>query len=385
MTSQLVTAQTKRTTSRIGACLQRLRLLHPATQLPSMLDWQRPWRGPKMILSRRILGTSGVPICRSGPGAPYGRTTAPAAIRETTFPMIMRGLAPTGGTKTAWRACRTSGISCASVALWNGVDSILKERMFGLTGPQGNHGEDVKEYWWYLDALRSHTWLRWRYHYPQAAFPYQQLLDKNSYPRRNRNDSEFELLDTGVFDDGRYWVVEVAYAKASATEILAKITIENKGPDEATLSVLPTLWFRNTWRYSGAEPPELREESDAILVQHPHLSGYRLDAAPTLDGTSPKALFCDNETNTARLFGAAPITTNPKDGINDHVISGADTVNPEQRGTKACWWYPLTVPAKGTSELRRRLHRPESTSATSHWSVSHPRGAVGLIEPDTGR
>ena len=139
---------------------------------------------------------------------------------------------------------------CLGLALWNGADPILKERMFGLTGPQGNHGEDVKDYWWYLDALPSHAWLRWRYHYPQAAFPYQRLVEENA--RRSRDEPEFELLDTGVFDENRYWSVDVAYAKASPTEVLARITIENHAAEEATLSVLPTLWFRNTWRVSGA-------------------------------------------------------------------------------------------------------------------------------------
>ena len=142
---------------------------------------------------------------------------------------------------------------CLALALWNGVDPILKERMFGLTGPQGNHGEDVKEYWWYLDGLPSHAWLRWRYHYPQAPFPYQQLIDENA--RRFRNEPEYELIDTGVFDHGRYWAVDVAYATASPAEILAKITIGNYAPDEATLSVVPTLWFHNTWRISGGQVP----------------------------------------------------------------------------------------------------------------------------------
>jgi hypothetical protein len=135
---------------------------------------------------------------------------------------------------------------CLGLSLWNGVDPILKERMFGLTGPQGNHGEDVKEYWWYLEGLPSHSLLRWRYHYPQAPFPYQDLIEENA--RRGREDFEYELLDTGVFDDDRFWVVEVTYAKASPTEVLASITVENRGPDSATIDVLPTLWFRNTWR-----------------------------------------------------------------------------------------------------------------------------------------
>ena len=234
---------------------------------------------------------------------------------------------------------------CLGLALWNGADPILKERMFGLTGPQGNHGEDVKEYWWYPDALPSHAWLRWRYHYPQAAFPYQQLIDENA--RRSRDEPEFELLDTGVFDDGRYWSVDVAYAKASPTEVLARITIENHSSEDAVLSVLPTMWFRNTWRVSGGEAPSLFLDGDGVAVEHPRLSGYRLDAAPTREGIRPQALFCDNETNTGRLFGAAPITAYPKDGINDHVVSGAETVNPQHEGTKAAWWYQVSVPGGG--------------------------------------
>ena len=257
---------------------------------------------------------------------------------------------------------------CLALALWNGVDPILKERMFGLTGPQGNHGEDVKEYWWYLDGLPSHAWLRWRYHYPQEPFPYQRLIDENA--RRSRDEREFELMDTGVFDQGRYWAVDVAYAKASPTEVLAKITIKNHAAEEATLSVLPTLWFHNTWDFTGEDPPQLFLDGEGIAVDHPRLAGYRLDAAPTADGASPAALFCNNETNMPRLFGAAPITDYPKDGINDHVISGASTVNPDQRGTKAAWWYQITVPAGGEAEIRLRLHRPDqivSPKATA-WS-----------------
>ena len=256
---------------------------------------------------------------------------------------------------------------CLSLALWNGVDPILKERMFGLTGPQGNHGEDVKEYWWYLDGLPCHAWVRGRYHYPQEPFPYQWLIDENS--RRSRDEPEFELMDTGVFDHGRYWAVDVAYAKASPTEILAKITIKNHASEEATLSVLPTLWFRNTWRFSDGEPPSLSLEGDAIVVDHPMFSGYRLEAAPSSDSIRPQALFCDNETNNPRLFGAAPISDYPKDGINDHVIGGANTVNPDQRGTKASWWYKIAVPAGGEAEVRLRLYRPDHVSPTAGaWS-----------------
>ena len=258
---------------------------------------------------------------------------------------------------------------CLALALWNGVDPIVKERMFGLTGPQGNHGEDVKEYWWYLDGLPSHAWLRWRYHYPQATFPYQQLIEENA--RRSRDEPEFELMDTGVFDHGRYWAVDVAYAKASPTEILAKITIKNHAAEAATLSVLPTLWFHNTWQLSGDAAPALFLDGDGIVVDHQRLSGYRLDAAPTADGTRPQALFCENETNNPRLFGAAALTDYPKDGINDHVITGANTVNPNERGTKASWWYQLTVPAGGQAEVRLRLHRGDQEQTTVNWHGSY--------------
>jgi hypothetical protein len=269
---------------------------------------------------------------------------------------------------------------CLAVALWNGVDPIVKERMFGLTGPEGNHGEDVKEYWWYVDGLPSHAWLRWRYHYPQAPFPYQRLVEENR--RRSHDDPEFELMDTGVFDDDRYWVVETSYAKASPTEVLARITVENRGSDEASLTVLPTLWLRNTWRISGDDPPALRLDKDSIVVEHARLSGYRLEAAPIDDRTSPEPLFCDNETNTARLFGTAPLTAYPKDGINDHVVAGAATVNPEHRGTKASWRYQLTVPAGGRAEIRLRLHRPAPTAVVRDWSGDYFEELVAARERD---
>ena len=275
-----------------------------------------------------------------------------------------------------WNEDGMAGISdihhelCVALALWNGADPILKERMFGLTGPQGNHGEDVKEYWWYLDALPSHAWLRWRYHYPQAAYPYQQLIDENA--RRGLDDPEFELLDTGVFANGRYWIVDVAYAKASPTEILARITIQNHGAEPATIDVLPTVWFRNTWRASGTEDiPVLRADGDAITVEHPDLDGYRFEAAPGPDGHPADALFCNNETNTARVYGSAPITPYPKDGINDHVVNGAATVDPNQQGTKAAWRYHLTVAGGDQVELRLRLHRPDPAPASgggTNWS-----------------
>ncbi|MFF0815835.1 glucosidase [Rhodococcus sp. NPDC003318] len=255
---------------------------------------------------------------------------------------------------------------CLALALWNGNDPILKERMFGLTGPQGNHGEDVKEYWWYREALPSHALLQWRYHYPQGAYPYQWLIDENA--RRGRDDAEFELLDTGVFDEDRYWVVDVTYAKATPTDIRALITVTNRGPEDAEIDVLPTMWFRNTWRWSeGVDIPVLRLDGDAITVADHRLAGYRLQAAAAGDASVPRAVFCDNDTNTARLFGAEPVTAYPKDGIGDHVVHGAATVNPAQRGTKAAWWYHLRVPAGGTATVRLRLSGPD-TGAGPGWA-----------------
>jgi hypothetical protein len=260
-----------------------------------------------------------------------------------------------------WNEDGMAGISdirhelCLGLALWNGADSILKERMFGLTGPQGNHGEDVKEYWWYLEGLPSHALLKWRYHYPQAAFPYEQLVDHG----RGLDAPELELLDTGVFDGDRYWSVDVTYAKASPTDVLMRIELENHGPDEATLEVLPTLWFRNTWSYgtSGVRP-RIEGDGTALTVAEHRLAGYRLAAAPGPGGVAPEALFCENESNFPRLFGVEATTPYPKDGINDHVVSGASTVNPEGFGTKAALRYRVTVPAGGKVELRLRLHDP---------------------------
>jgi hypothetical protein len=255
---------------------------------------------------------------------------------------------------------------CLALALWNGEDPILKERMFGLTGPQGNHGEDAKEYWWYLEGLPSHALLRWRYHYPQREFPYEQLVAENG--RRGKLDPEFELLDTGVFDDDRYWSVDVTYAKVSPTEILARIEVENHGPDEATLHVLPTLWFTNTWRRAKKpERPRIERDGSTLGVGDHRLAGYVLEGAPAPDGTPPEALFCENETNTARVFGTEPLTPFPKDGISDHVVDGAATINPDETGTKAALWYRLTVPGGGRAELRLRLADKGTTGRKKWW------------------
>jgi len=246
---------------------------------------------------------------------------------------------------------------CLALVLWNGSDPILKERAFGLTGEEGNHGEDVKEYWWYLDALPSHAWNRWRYHYPQAAFPYTDLVETNR--RRGRSDPEYELLDTGAFDSDRYWVVEVTYAKASPLDLLMQVRVTNAAPEEATLHVLPTVWFRNTWSWeSGAAKPLLKASGPAsIRIDHPFLGDLEM-----LGGEPSELLFCENETNVHRLYGAASTTPWPKDGINDHVIHGAATVDPEGRGTKGAFWYQVMVAPRATAELRLRL-RPRSADS----------------------
>ena len=244
---------------------------------------------------------------------------------------------------------------CLALALWNGRDSILKERAFGLSGNEANHGEDAKEYWWYLDALPSHAWNSWRYHYPQLAFPYQQLLDENR--KRGKLDPEYELLDTGIFDDDRYWVVDVDYAKADPTDVLMTIGVTNAGPDTELLHVLPTMWYRNTWSWEAdaAASTLAATEAGVVHTDHPFLGRLELLAGPGPNAAQPELLFCDNETNLQRLYGVSTGSRWPKDGINDHVVSGADTVNPQRRGTKCAVWYRVSVFPGETAELRLRL------------------------------
>jgi hypothetical protein len=245
---------------------------------------------------------------------------------------------------------------CLALALWNGRDPILKERAYGLTSHEGNHGEDVKEYWWFRDAVPSHAWNTWRYHYPQQPFPYEQLLEENR--RRGRLDPEYELLDTGVFDEDRYWVVDVTYAKAGPTDVLMTIDVTNAGPDTEVLHVLPTLWFRNTWSWNdaGEVPPALTATSDAtVALEHHFLGPLEMSCGTDPVGRAPELIFCDNETNVARLYGTKPTTPWAKDGINDHVVSGAATVNPARQGTKCSAWYQLTVGPGESAQLRVRL------------------------------
>ena len=242
---------------------------------------------------------------------------------------------------------------CFALALWNGRDPILKERMYGLSGEAGNHGEDVKEYWWYTDSTPTHSWMRWRYHYPQAQYPYSELEVQNR--ARGRDQPEYELADTGVFDDDRYWVVEAEYAKASPTDMCIRIRVHNRGPDPEVLHVLPTLWFRNTWGWGlpgRGYVPTIRGKGASLIAEHRLLGRIVLTAEG--DG-APQPLACDNDTNGELHWGKPGRSRYPKDGINDHVVHGADTVNPDGTGTKAALHYLLAVPAGGTAEIRLRL------------------------------
>ena len=256
---------------------------------------------------------------------------------------------------------------CFALSFWNGRDPILKERIFGLSGPEGNHGEDAKEYWWYLDATPTASWLSWRYHYPQAEFPYARLRQENA--NRTRDQPEFELLDTGVFDGDRYWQITADYAKAAPDDILIRIAARNAGPEPAELHILPTLWFRNRWSWGdGVAKPVIRDASTeadcAVIAEDENLRAWKLVAGPDPAGHAPSLLFCDNETNIPKLFGGAASTPYPKDGVNDHVVNGTATVNPERRGTKMACWYRVTVGAGETVELRLRLTRDAPDRAT---------------------
>jgi hypothetical protein len=242
--------------------------------------------------------------------------------------------------------CDDRQLLCLALAFWNGRDPILKERIFGLTGPQGNHGEDAKEYWWYLDSTPTHSWMRWRYMYPQAEFPYERLVGHG----RGRSEPELELVDTGVFDDGRYWEITADFAKASEEEILLRVSVRNAGPDPATIDVLPTLWFRNTWSWDGSAKPAIWLENGVLVAEHDGLGTRYLSASG-----SPEALFCENETNRERLWGVPSETPYPKDGIADHVVHGTSSVNPAEVGTKAAFRYRLEVAGGETAVLELRL------------------------------
>jgi hypothetical protein len=256
-----------------------------------------------------------------------------------------------------WNEDGLAGISdrhqkiCFSVALWNGRDPILKERLFGLTGNEGNHGEDVKECYYYLDSTPTHSYMKYLYKYPQAAYPYERLINENR--SRGRGGREFELADTGVFDENRYFDVFVEYAKASQEDILIRIEVANRGLEAAEIQVLPTVWFRNTWSWgTGAPRPSLRAAcANSVELDEPQYGRRRL----VFDG-SPELLFTENETNTQRLYRHDNGSPYSKDAFHEYVVNGdTEAVNPRRVGTKAAGCYRLTVPAGESVTLRLRL------------------------------
>ncbi|MFJ4782322.1 MGH1-like glycoside hydrolase domain-containing protein [Streptomyces sp. NPDC088794] len=244
---------------------------------------------------------------------------------------------------------------CFALALWNGRDPILKERLFGLTNTEGNHGEDVKECYFYLDSTPTHSYMKYLYKYPQAAFPYGDLVDTNR--SRGRRDYEYELLDTGIFDEDRYFDVFVEYAKAGPEDLLIEITAHNRGPDDAPLHVLPTLWFRHTWSWAGGTAvPSLALDGSAVRAEHEELGTRRLYFSGGTEDLPTEALFTENDTNNERVFGSSNTTPYVKDGIDRYVVHGeTDAVNPARTGTKAAVHHVLTVPAGGSATVRLRL------------------------------
>jgi len=255
-----------------------------------------------------------------------------------------------------WNEDGIAGISdrrqliCFAVALWNERDPFLKERLFGLTGNQGNHGEDVKEYYFYLDSTPTHSYMKYLYKYPQPAFPYEQLVEENR--RRSKKDAEYELLDTGVFAEDRYFNVFVEYAKGDVEDIFIRITVTNRGPEAARLRLLPTIWFRNTWSWGSSEVrPDLRGVRGGIELNHRAYGKRWLYC----DG-SPELLFTENETNRRRLFNAAESGLCKKDGINDYVVHGTqDAVSTEPMGSKAAAHYAMEIASGDSVSVRLRL------------------------------
>ncbi len=248
--------------------------------------------------------------------------------------------------------CDNQQLLCLSLALWNGCDPILKERLFGLTNTEGNHGEDVKELYYYLDATPTHSYLKMLYKYPHRAFPYDQLVEEGR--SRGRKKAEFELLDTGIFDDDRYWDVFVEYAKADAEDVLMRVTVHNRGPEDAAIHLLPQLWFRNTWSWkSGSTKPHLCATGvDEVLASHEELGDYRLFVSPGHE----EMIFCDNETNVQRHCGEVDAHGYFKDAFHEHIVHDkAAVVNPNHEGTKVGAHYILNVPAGGSSVIRLRL------------------------------
>jgi len=267
------------------------------------------------------------------------------------------------------RQCRL----CFAVALWNGKDPILKERLFGLTGPEGNHGEDVKEQYFYLESTPTHSYVKMLYKYPHNEFPYAWLVEENR--KRNQSQPEFELLDTGIFNENRYCDVLMECCKEGPDDLLIRITVSNRGPEATTLHLLPTLWFRNTWDFdTTAQPQEFRPQlsrvsSSQVCCQHDTLKDFLWDVGPAPDGSTPDILFTENETNSARLFGYGDPESYVKDAFHEYVIHNKTAaVNPENVGTKAAAHYVLTLQPGEQQQMRLRLRSVTSKSTPSFGS-----------------
>ena len=258
------------------------------------------------------------------------------------------------------RQCRL----CFALALWNGNDPILKERLFGVTGPQGNHGEDVKENYYYLDSTPTHSYMHALYKYPQGAYPYDELVAENG--RRDKSVGEYELCDTGLFDDGRYFDVEVEYAKGGPNDILAVVTVTNRGPDAAPLHLLPTLWFRNTWIWGCAhegctlKPRIERLAEYKVSTEHESLGRFHWDVAPASNGAKPTMLFTENETNSKLLFDVDQYTPYVRDAFHRYVIHGEhDAVRDEPYGTKVAAYYRFDLAAGESVSVWLRLSQED--------------------------
>ncbi len=309
------------------------------SRLAAARDARTPWRKWGPYLSERQWGTVREDYSESGDA--WGHFSHDQA-RSRAYRWGEDGLA---GVSDDWQ------LLCFALALWNGQDPILKERLFGLTNSEGNHGEDVKEYYFYLDSTPTHSYMKYLYKYPQAAYPYADLVETNA--RRSRTDFEYELLDTGVFDGDRYFDVFVEYAKASPEDLLIEITVTNRGPKPATLHVLPTLWFRNIWSWGQAPAvrPSLTLAKGGVVASHPELGTRVLSA----DG-SPVWLFTENDTNAARIDGQLNASPYVKDAFDNYVVHGKrQAVNPAATGTKSAAHHVLTVDAGASRVVRLRL------------------------------
>jgi hypothetical protein len=256
--------------------------------------------------------------------------------------------------------CDRHQVLCFALALWNERDPILKERLFGLSGNEGNHGEDVKEYYFYLDSTPTHSYMKYLFKYPQRAYPYDQLVTENR--RRSRQDPEFELLDTGVFDDNRYFDVFVEYAKADVEDICIRITVANRGPNAARLRVLPTLWFRNTWSWTpDAQKPVIVTDDNMLRAVSPEAGEYHL----YFEG-GPEILATENDTNPNRLFVCGNPQPYVKDAFHEYLVNGhKGAINPQRAGTKLGLHYALEIPAGGSREIHLRLAKRSQAGTSS--------------------